>query len=49
MMHSQKNFKIRKTAFKFRHTNGVQTKFSVAKGVASYDWAAGFFSCHPEL
>jgi len=38
-----------KTDFKFVHTNGIQSKFSAAKGVAGYDWAKGFFSCHPEL
>jgi len=40
---------VRKTAFKFVHTNGIQSKFSAANGKAVYVWTAGFFSCHPEL
>jgi hypothetical protein len=40
---------LRKTAFKFMHRNGIQSKFSAVKGMAVYDWATGYFSCHPEL
>jgi hypothetical protein len=41
--------KLRKTAFKFVHTDGIQSKVGAAKGMAGYDWAAGFFICYPEL
>jgi hypothetical protein len=40
---------LRKTAFKFVHTDGIQSKFGAAKGMAGYHWAAGFFSSNPEL
>jgi hypothetical protein len=40
---------LRITAFKFVHGNGIKSQFSAAKGMAVYDWATRFFSCHPGL